>query len=115
MLYEHICKSCNKEFEKEYGMTESVPTKCDLCGVEGFVERLISGFGKHKGRVELHGQELKDQLKKEAAEFKRELIRNPDQLANFIGNEKYEANVVAEEKYLKERPRIQSRRKSDRY
>ena len=115
MIYEHLCTACNKEFEDEYSIHSDPPTKCPLCGVEGQVQRLISGSGKWKGTVQLTGQDLKDKIATETAELKREFNRNPELRANLIGPDRYNSEVSAADKYNANRPKIRSRRKSGNY
>ena len=107
--YEHLCRACNQEFEDIYGMKEPIPTKCPNCNVEGKVERLISG-GSGKGIVELTGQELKAHVLAEGQKLKHEANKNEKVLANLVGDDKYQRNVVDYERRKAERPKIKARR-----
>lgn len=111
--YEHLCNACKHEWEDIYGMTTDPPTTCPECKKEGEVQRLISG-GSGRGIVEVTGQELKAKLKQEGTQLKRDALRNENVLANLVGETKYQTNTVQLERKLAERPRIQTKRKSQR-
>lgn len=85
MLYDHLCSSCNQEFELEYSIKEDPPTKCVLCGAEGQVKRLISYATP--GKVELYGKELHAKIKEDAKKAVREGGENF--ISNFIGESRY--------------------------
>lgn len=88
--YEHICEKCNEEFEDFYSIKSDPPTKCPLCGEDGYVKRLISG-GSGKGNVELYGQELKDKLMADGAQYRQEVYSSENKYANFIGENRYQS------------------------
>lgn len=111
--YEHICNGCKHEWEDVYGMTEDPPTTCPECKEEGKVQRLISG-GSGKGIVEVTGHDLKAKLKAEGQQLKRDALKNENVLANLVGEHKYQNNTVQLEKSRTERPKIQTKRKSER-
>jgi len=81
--YEHICHECQHEWEDIYKMNDSVPDVCPNCQTKGKVQRLISAPGK--GKVELYGQELTQQLRKEGKDLAKELYRSESKTADFYG------------------------------
>jgi hypothetical protein len=89
--YEHLCQSCNYEWEDEYSIKADPPTTCPQCKSEGQVKRLISG-GSGKGRVELTGHEYKEKVMSDAKALKREAYRNENVMANLVGESKYHRN-----------------------
>lgn len=89
--YEHLCQSCNYEWEDEYSIKADPPTVCPECKCEGQVKRLISG-GSGKGRVELTGHEYKEKVMSDAQALKREAYRNENVMANLVGESKYHRN-----------------------
>lgn len=86
--YDHHCENCDKEFELEYSIKDSPPTKCPLCGFDGKVKRLISFAAP--GKVELYGQDLVDKTKADTATLKKELYSSELAYSNFLGPDRYE-------------------------
>lgn len=111
--YEHLCNNCQHEWEDVYSMKQDPPTQCPSCKVEGKVQRLISG-GSGRGIVELTGHELKDKMKAEGQELKKAAMKDERILANLVGEAKYQTNTVNLERAMAERPKIRTKRKSER-
>lgn len=113
--YEHFCGNCQHEWEDIYSIKQNPPTICPSCNIDGKVRRLISG-GSGKGIVEITGHELKDKLKKEGQELKRAALKDENLMANLVGEARYQKDKTGIEKDIASmgRPRIQSKRKSER-
>jgi putative FmdB family regulatory protein len=95
--YEHLCGSCKKEFTDVYSIKENPPTKCQLCGVDGFVKRLVSG-GSGMGIVKLSGRDLVNHAKAEGLKLQREAARDENVAANLIGESRYHENSIASDR-----------------
>ncbi len=111
--YEHVCNNCQHEWEDVYSIRQNPPTICPSCNLEGKVQRLVSG-GSGKGIVEITGHELKAKMRAEGQELKRAALKDERVLANLVGESKYQNNTLKLEKSLTERPKIRSRKKSER-
>lgn len=111
--YEHLCNNCKHEWEDIYSIVQDPPTLCPSCNVDGKVQRLVSG-GSGRGIVEITGHELKAKLKADGQDLKRAALKDERVLANLVGETKYQTNTVGLERSMANRPKIQSRRKSDR-
>lgn len=85
-IYEHICESCQHEWEEEYSIKADPPKVCPKCGKET-VKRLISLGGK--GVVELTGYELVEKCKADAQQMKKDMAKNTNTYANMLGDSKY--------------------------
>ncbi len=83
--YDHICHSCQHEWEDFYSIKDAPPEVCPSCG-EKNVQRLISG-GSGRGIVELTGHELKAHLKEEGRKLKEECYRDESKLAKYHDNQ----------------------------
>lgn len=84
--YQHLCESCQHEFEEIYSMTADPPKTCPKCGKDT-VKRLISLSGK--GVVELYGQDLVDKVKGDAQKLKQEMRKSEKVYSNLLGDDKY--------------------------
>lgn len=91
MIYDHICNSCNKEFEAEYKMSDPVPDTCPNCNVKGQVKRLISSG--LSGKVELSGKENVAKLWAEGKQLAKDAKSKEKVLANLVGEDRYENNM----------------------
>lgn len=85
--YEHMCKSCDYEWEDTYSMTKDPPTICPQCQKETAM-RVISGGGH--GKMVLNDAEWKESLKDETRKFKKELYSSEKAYSNFISESKYQ-------------------------
>ena len=108
--YDHLCENCNEEFESFYSVKDDPPTKCELCGFEGKVKRLISFAAP--GKVELTGRELKAHLKEEGRKLAKESLTNEKVRANLVGEVKFESQTRQYEKLMSDigRPKIRSKK-----
>ncbi len=95
-FYDHFCGNCGEIFEDFYSAKKDPPTVCQLCGVEGKVQRQIPDVVY--GRVPLTGQDLKKQVKKDTAALRKEVATNENAKANMVGETAYQKHVVAIEK-----------------
>ena len=95
--YEHKCEACQHEWEEFYKITEDPPTVCPSCGEEGQVQRLISG-GSGRGIVVLTGHERAAHLKSEGQKMFKEMQKNENLRANFVGEETYHQNQLSNAK-----------------
>jgi len=86
-IYEHVCESCNNEWEESYSIKADPPKVCPACGKET-VKRVISLGGK--GVVELYGRDLKDKVMADTKALKKELHSNEYAYANAIGESRYQ-------------------------
>lgn len=98
-FYDHLCSACGEVFEDFYSAKKDPPTICQLCGVDGYVQRQIPDVVH--GRVPLTGQELKQQIKKDTQSMRAKVSKNENVKANMVGEEKYNQHVIAMDK-LKE-------------
>lgn len=87
--YNHLCKSCNQEFELQYSIKENPPNTCPLCNNEGHIMRLISGATP--GKVELQGNDLVQHIKTDAKRIEREASTSEKKYANLIGEARYQS------------------------
>lgn len=87
--YEHFCRNedCKHEWEDYYSITADPPKVCPKCNQET-AQRAISG-GSGKGIVELTGHEYAAKIKADAQKLKQEAIRNPEVMANLVGESKF--------------------------
>jgi len=85
-FYEHICETCQHEWEEEYSIKDDPPEFCPKCQAKT-VKRLISLGGK--GVVELYGQDLVDKCKADAQQMKKDIAKDANKYANFLGETKY--------------------------
>ena len=97
-LYDYGCKDCSHVFEAFHKIADPGPSECPECGSEN-VRKLLSAVS---GKVELTGHELKAQIKKDAQKLKHEAATNEKVRANLVGEDKYQSNVVSNEKFMKE-------------
>jgi putative FmdB family regulatory protein len=95
-FYDHYCDACKEIFEDFYSAVKDPPTVCQLCGVEGKVQRQIPAVVH--GRVPLTGRELKQSIQKQSAQIKEKVRTNEDLRANIIGETAYEGHVQAQQK-----------------
>lgn len=102
--YEHVCDNCEEEFEDIYSMKDDPPTLCPICGVDGWVRRIISIPAV--GIVELTGGDLKNKLIEDGRKMKRHAQSNEKALANLVGEDKYQANEVGNDYAKKELKKI---------
>ena len=86
--YEHLCETCQHEWEDYYSITAEPPKECPECKAET-VKRLICGTTK--GVVELYGQDLVDKIKGDARKLKAEAAKNEKVYANLLGEDKYQS------------------------
>ena len=94
--YVHGCVDCNNEWEDFLWINEPLP-ECPKCKSSN-VKRLPT-FSTIK--VELGKDELRDKIKQDALDTKREYHNNENFRANCIGEEKYHKQVTASEKAVK--------------
>jgi putative FmdB family regulatory protein len=85
-FYEHICETCKHEWEEEYSIKAAPPDTCPNCQAKT-VKRLISLGGR--GVVELTGQDLVDKCKADAQQMKKDIAKDANKYANFLGEAKY--------------------------
>lgn len=95
-FYDHFCKNCNEIFEDFYSAVTPPPTICQLCGVDGYVQRQIPAVVY--GRVPLTGGDLKRQIQKESAQIKNKVKSDENLRANIIGETAYEQHISAHQK-----------------
>ena len=88
--YEHICESCNHEWEDEYSIKSEPPKNCPSCNQET-VKRLISGGDNRRGKVELTGQDLIDKIKGDAQVLKRDAAQKEKIYAHLLGEDRYQS------------------------
>lgn len=84
--YEHLCNTCQYEWEEDYSIKADPPKMCPTCKAEN-VTRLIS-LGS-KGVVELTGHDLVAKTKEDIVKLKKEMHSNTKVYANMLGEEKY--------------------------
>lgn len=84
--YDHVCESCQHEWEDSYSIKADPPKFCPKCNAET-VKRLISLSGK--GIVELTGQDLIDKIKNDARELKKDMSKSANTYANLLGESRY--------------------------
>ena len=85
-IYDHLCMSCNYEWEETYSIKLNPPKYCPKCRLAP-VKRLISLTGK--GVVELYGQDLVNKCKEDAKKIKEEASRDANKYASLLGEDKY--------------------------
>jgi putative FmdB family regulatory protein len=87
-IYEHQCQNpeCGYEWEDEYSIKQDPPTQCPKC-LQETAKRMISLGGK--GVVELTGQDLVDKCKADAKQMKKDIAKDANKYANFLGEAKY--------------------------
>lgn len=85
-LYEHLCNSCEFEWEDSYSIKADPPKNCPNCQAENVI-RLIS-LGS-RGVVELTGHELINKTKEDIVKLKQDMHSNSKVYANMLGEEKY--------------------------
>lgn len=85
--YEHLCESCNYEWEDLYSMSDPVPEECPECKIKGKVKRLISWCS---GVVELTGKEAVHKAWADGKKMAQEMKRNENKAANFVGEDNYQ-------------------------
>jgi len=100
--YEHLCTTCNHEWEDEYSIKADPPKICPQCNAET-VKRLISLGGR--GVVELYGQELVDKLKGDAQKLKGDAAAKEKVYANLLGDDKYQSLQTKMDQNKRERRR----------
>lgn len=86
--YDHLCNTCQHEWEEEYSIKADPPKACPKCAAET-VQRLISG-GSGRGVVELTGHDLIDKVKADAQALKKEAAKSEKVYANLLGEQKYQ-------------------------
>lgn len=115
MLYYHLCKSCNHEWEESYSIKEDPPKICPQCKVEGLVQRLITGAPAVK--MILSASEFKQSLKESKHKIQKEIGKNENFKANLAGEDKYQSfkseNDRIKTKYGKEMDKIEKKLSSD--
>lgn len=100
--YEHLCTSCQHEWEDSYSIKADPPKECPSCKAET-VTRLISLGGK--GVVELTGQDLVDKVKADAQQLKKDAASKEKIYANLLGEDRYQALQTKMDKQRRERGR----------
>jgi len=86
--YEHLCQTCNHEWEDEYSIKAAPPANCPSCQANT-VQRLISG-GNGRGMVELTGNDLVEKLKSDGQKLKRDMHSSEKVYSNLLGESKYQ-------------------------
>jgi putative FmdB family regulatory protein len=86
--YEHLCNTCQHEWEDNYSIKLDPPKICPKCQAET-VTRLIS-LGS-RGVVELTGHELVAKTKEDIVKLKKEMHSSEKVYSNMLGHDKYEA------------------------
>lgn len=84
--YEHLCNSCQFEWEDNYSIKSDPPKVCPECQAQTVI-RLIS-LGS-RGVVELTGHELVAKTKEDIVKLKAEMHSNTKVYSNLLGEEKY--------------------------
>lgn len=87
--YEYFCET-HGEFEETHSITIKL-THCPKCkeeGIEQEIKRLISLGGK--GVVELAGQDLVDQVKRDAKQLQKDAAKSERIYSNLIGESHYQ-------------------------
>ncbi len=85
-IYEHECEACHHIWEDLFSLHDPVPEQCPECNTKGKVKRLLSWC---RGKVELTGRELQQQLKQDAQKIKKDALHKENELANLVGEDKY--------------------------
>lgn len=93
--YEHQCEKCNHEWEDVYKMSDPIPDVCPNCEVKGHVKRLISWCA---GTVILTGRENVIKHWNDGKKLAKEMNKNENKAANFIGEDKFHKNQLAVDK-----------------
>lgn len=88
--YDHIClnENCKFEWDDFYSITAEPPKVCPKCNQET-AQRVISG-GSGKGIVELTGNELKEKVKADAQQLKKDMHKSEKTYSNLLGESKYQ-------------------------
>lgn len=94
--YEHLCNACEHEWEQVYGMTVDPPTLCPDCGVDGKVNRLISG-GSGPGIMRKTAGETRASMAAETRALKERAKTDENFRANLVGEENYNQRVLKTE------------------
>lgn len=97
-LYDYKCKKCEHVFESLHKIADPGPSECPECG-HNQVSKLISAV---HGSVELTGHDLKAKINEDARKLKQQADKDPKVLANLVGEDKYQQNVVTSESIKKE-------------
>lgn len=100
--YEHCCLApdCKHEWEDMYSIKSDPPTQCPKC-LQETAQRLVSG-GSGRGNVELTGNDLKEKIKSDSVEFRKDVMKSENLLANVIGESKFNQQQSTYEKQSKE-------------
>jgi hypothetical protein len=89
--YLYKCEAKHGEFEKYHSVSQ-IMELCPKCQEEGLepqkLQLLINCTTK--GVVELTGQDLKDKVKADAQQLKKEMHNNEQLYANMLSPDKYE-------------------------
>ncbi|MDP2685254.1 MAG: zinc ribbon domain-containing protein [bacterium] len=91
--YEHICLSCEHEWDEFYSINRDIPQMCPSCNAEGQVKRLISG-GSGRGIVVLTGRALNAHMKSEGRKMAKAAANNENLRANLIGEDRYHNQLL---------------------
>jgi len=94
-VYEHRCIECEYEWEDIFKLNDPIPEECPECHAKGKVERLISWC---RGKVELSGRELTQQLWAEGKQLARQAQKDENLAADIIGHDKYHQGELAQSK-----------------
>ena len=97
-MNDYRCKECGHTFEALHKIADPGPSECPECGHKE-VSKLLSAV---HGKVELTGHELTAKVKEDAKKLKQEAATNEKVRANLVGEDKYQSNVVSNEKFIKE-------------
>lgn len=90
-FYDYKCKSCNKVWESFHGTSVTSRDKaCKFCKSDD-IKILIHPV---KGKRELTGYDLKESISAGAAKMVKEAENNENILANLVGEDKYNDNVI---------------------
>jgi putative FmdB family regulatory protein len=102
-LYEFQCQ-CGYEFEDILSLSDPLPNKCEECGAEGKIRKLISlpAYGK----VELYGQELKNHLKADAKKMMKKAETDQNLLGALVGSDRLHTNELTKAKIRSESSKV---------
>ena len=100
--YPYMCQdeNCGYEFEEDHSIVAEPLKTCPKCNKDT-LKRLIYG-GSGKGIVELYGQDLKDQVQREAKQLRYDAATKEKLCANLVGEEKYHQKLCEQEKIAKD-------------